>query len=136
LSDRNLFEIAARNKFRFVTTRGNVMLEDLFEMPLTSKSGFSLDDVAKGINRQLKSTEEESFVQPAVNIGQQELRDKLDLVKMVIADKQAANERVRLAQEKRAKREKLLEQLERRNNAELEQMSKEDILKELEQLDA
>jgi hypothetical protein len=137
MSDRNLFEIAARNKFRFVTVRGNVAMEDLFDMPLTSKSGFSLDDVAKNINRQLKTTEEESFVQPATtNMARQELSDKLELVKMVIADKQAANERVRLAQEKRQRRQMLLDQLEKRNNAELEALPKEEILKQLEELDA
>jgi hypothetical protein len=57
-----MFEKASRMKLRFETTRGNLTTEDLWDLPLTSKSGFCLDEVAKSLNRKIKDGEDESFV--------------------------------------------------------------------------
>ena len=54
-----MFEKAARLKLRFSTPQGNLSVEDLWELPLTSKTGrANLDDIAIGLNRELKDTED------------------------------------------------------------------------------
>ena len=61
----NLFEIATRAKFRFDSLKGALTVEQLWELPLQSRTGVDLDTVAKGINASLKEVAEESFVPTA-----------------------------------------------------------------------
>ena len=58
----NMFEKASRLKLRFNTAKGAVSVEELWDIPLTSRNGFSVDEIAKDLNRQLKDGGEESFV--------------------------------------------------------------------------
>ena len=104
-----LFENAVRNKFRFNSTKGSLTVEDLWDLPLTSTKGSSLDSIAKLINKDLKSEEEESFVNPSSNSKAKLLQNKLDIVKRVIQVKQEENEASRKLVEKRNQREKLLQ---------------------------
>ena len=57
------------------------------------------------------------------------------MVKLVIEFRQEQNTAALEKREKRARRAKLLEALENRENNELASMSKDDILKQLEELD-
>ena len=136
MSERNLFFIAAKAAMRFPSARGLLTVEDLFAMPLTSVNGFSLNDTAKSISTSLKALGEESFVDNGKDAAQkQQLTDALDIVKAVIADKQEANAAALRKKDKRERRTKLLEALEARDNADLASKSKEELLKELEELD-
>lgn len=74
-----MFEKATRLKLRFETVKGLISVEDLWDMPLTSRNQFDLDSVAKGLSKKLKESEEESFVAPV-----KELSSNLELVKFVI----------------------------------------------------
>lgn len=85
----NIFERATRAKLRFATVKGMVMTEDLFDMPLTSRNNFNLDKVARDIAKSLREQGEESFVDTTPNTLTFELNLKLDIVKHVIASKQA-----------------------------------------------
>lgn len=123
----NIFEQAARQRLRYPSARGGLTTEQLWDLPLTSKSGFSLDETAKEINAQLKQTDEESFVSASSNPARTELALKLEIVKHVIADKLAENERRNSAAVKAAERQKLLGILERKQTEELEGLSKEEI---------
>ena len=59
-----IFEQATRAKLRFATPKGTLSVEDLWELPLTSKTGqANLDDIAKGLHRELKANDEVSFVE-------------------------------------------------------------------------
>ena len=63
----NIFEQASRTPLRFGTGQGPVSTEDLWNLPLQSKPGStrtSLDDIAKILHKQLKESEETSFVTP------------------------------------------------------------------------
>lgn len=134
MSDRNILLLALSSNMRFPTVRGLVSTEDLFSMHLTAANGFSLDDCAKAINAKLKALGEESFVESGDDETRRSLNDHLDVVKFVIDFRQEKNRAEADRRAKRAKRAKLLEALDNRENADLAAMSKEDILKQLEEL--
>ena len=130
----NIFEQASKQKFRFSTVRGEVTVEQLWDIPLTSNSGFDLDTIAKGVNTQLKAETEESFVATKSNPSKAKFEAMLELVKHVISaklqQKEEASNRVKKAEE----RAKLIEVLERKQNANLENLDETEILKRIEQL--
>lgn len=132
----NLFEIATRKALRFSSVKGELSVEQLWSLPLTSKVGFDLDSIAKGINKDLKDTEEESFVATNTNPRRGDLQVKLDILKHIIGVKQeelaAASKRQANAQE----RHKLQELLARKNDQELEALTPEQIQAKLDALDA
>lgn len=127
----NLFEKATRKAFRFPSNKGELTVEQVWQLPLTSRTGFDLDTVARTINTDLKALGEESFVNKGANPKRGDLQDKLDILKYVIDVKQneaaAAEKRVATQQEVR----KLEELLARKNDQELEGLSKEDLEKKL-----
>lgn len=133
----NIFERAARCKLRFVTSVGILMTEDIFHLPLILPNNrASLDSVARQISKELKEYGEESFVEVSPNLPKIELELKLEIVKHVIEVKKAqiaANEDLA---KKAEKKHKLMEILAKKQDANLEGMSEEQILKELEALDA
>jgi len=101
------FERANRIKLRFATERGNITVEDLYDLPLTG-AGVCLNNVAKTAHRAIVEAEEESFVTVNAKVDSvPELR--LDIVKKVIKYKlDAINANERRAENK-AEREKLME---------------------------
>ena len=132
----NLFEIATRKAFRFQSNRGDLTTEQLWELPLTSRVGFDLDSVAKAVNAELKSVTEESFVATRVNPRKGDLEAKLDVLKHIIAVKIAEAEAATARVAKQEKRAKILDALAAKENEELTQASKDDLLKQLAELDA
>lgn len=131
----NIFEQASRKKIRFASTRGDLMVEQLWDMPLQSKSGFDLDSLAKALNAEVKASQEESFVAPASATNTAAVL-AFDIVKHVIAVKLEENEKARGASERKAKRDKLLELLEKKQDAALGELSVEDLRKQIEALEA
>ena len=131
----NLFEIATRKKIRFASLKGELSVEQLWELPLTSRGGVDLDTLAKAINKELKEQAEESFVTTSTNPRRGELETKLEILKHIIKVKQdeaaAATKRVANQQERR----KLEDLLARKNEQELEGLTTEEIQKKLAALD-
>lgn len=76
-----LFEKATRLKLRFTTEIGNLMAEDLWDLPMTV--GVSLDNIAKTLNKEIKEDAEESFVVKN-NKTNALLELKFDIVKHII----------------------------------------------------
>ncbi len=137
MTDINIFEIASRRKFRFESVKGPLTVEQLWDLPLTSPLTASvtgakadLDSIARGVNFDLKGVTEESFVNVRPDPRKPDLETKLELVKYIIAEK------IKEAAEKTAKRRTLLDALAAREQAELTSASKEELLKQLEALDA
>lgn len=122
-----MFEKASKQKLRFESTKGLLTTEDLWDLPLSSRSGFDLDSVAKEVNQKLKAEVEESFVQTTTNSAANQLNLKLEILKHIIADKQAkareAEQRVMQAQA----RQKLEDVLAKKKDSELENLSIEEI---------
>ncbi len=119
----NIFERAVRNKVRFATQRnGEITTEDLFDLSLTS-----LNDIGKGIIKQLKAEQEESLIETKSKASV-ELELKLELVKHVIAAKQAqaeidknrAQKQSQLSFLKKLKEEKEIENLKGKSLEELD----------------
>lgn len=85
----NIFETASRQAVRFTSVRGALSTEDLWAIPLKSTDGFNLNAVAQMVSRDLKALGEESFVDEGESPGRALLTLRLDIVKHIIAVKQA-----------------------------------------------
>lgn len=132
----DIYKYAAQNKLRFPSNRGMLTVENLFAVPLKSADGFDLNTIAKGINAQLKEVGEESFVEEATTDPRKRaLTASLDIVKDVIATRQAENKAARDRVEKAAKRKQLLDALAEKENQAITAASKEELLKQLEALE-
>lgn len=137
----DIFETASRKKLRFASVKGELTTEQLWDLPLLVSgtmrgTGADLDTVAREVNSALKAVTEESFVAVQVNPRKAELTLKLDILKHVISVKLAEQEARKASAAKAEKRAKLLEALAAKEDAELGAKSKDDILKELAELDA
>jgi hypothetical protein len=122
----DMFKEASKIKLRFGTQKGQVTAEDLWDLPLTSARGVSLDGIARAVNRELKSSEEESFVTTASKASA-ELTLKLEILKDIIASKVADREASKSKAENKVKKAKILDILAKKQNDSLENMSEEDL---------
>ena len=129
----DLFAKATRDKVKFVTVKGEISIEDLWDLPLTSEKGFDLDSIARKIAKELKDSTEESFVKPSTK-GSSLLELKLEVLKYIIKVKMEENETRKNLAEKKAKKEKLMEILAKKEDASLEALTPEEIRKQLEEL--
>lgn len=131
-----MYKIAAQNKFRFPSTRGPLMVEQLFDLPLKSSNGCDLDTIARTVNNDLKTMTQESFVEDATTNPQKAyLETSLEIVKDVIKTKQAENA-IQLSKTKRAQeRRKLLDIIGAKKDEALTKASLEDLEKKLAELD-
>ena len=134
--ENNLFEIASRKAFRFPSARGELTVEQLWDLPLQSRSNFDLDSLARLANTALKAVTEESFVATTPNHAKAELEMKLELVKHIIAVKIAESKAISDRAAKADKRKKLIAALAQKEEQALGGMTKEEIEKELAALDA
>ena len=93
--------------------------------PLTSARRANLDDIARGLNREVKATEEESFVTPKP--PNTELGLKFEIVKRVIAVRMQENEAERTATEKKRQRDRIMEIMAQKQDTELAGKSLEEL---------
>jgi hypothetical protein len=111
----NIFERATRLKARFASPQGQLSVEDLWDLPLTSATGkANLNDIAVRLHNQIKDAGEVSFVPTAatkLSVGQKLQQLMLDVVKHVIAIKLADAEEVARARAKQEEKGRLLEAL-------------------------
>lgn len=129
-----LFEQASRAKLRFVSSKGPLMVEQLWEIPLTSKTGFSLDEVAKTVKRELDAASEESFVQ-TTSPAKAEAELKLEVVKYVISVRLAEADAATKKVQKQQLRQQLTQALAEKKSDAIKGMSVEEIERRLAELD-
>lgn len=104
----SMFEKATRLKLRFDTPKGPLAAEDLWDLPLTSTTGrANLDEIAKGLFRQLKESDEVSFVQPT-QTADKATQLKFDIVKHVIEVRVAERDASELARANKEKKQLIL----------------------------
>lgn len=131
----NLYKYAAQNALHFPSIKGELLVEQLFSLPLTSRNGFDLDSVAKAVNAELKTNGEESFVATSANPKQKTLEAMLEIVKDVISTKQAENAAVVARQKRTEERARLLDIITNKENEALSAASLDDLKKKLAELD-
>jgi len=125
-----MYKQAAQLKLRFDSKVGQITAEDLFDLPLTSKNKACLDDIAKGLHREIKDGEEESFV-VSKSRGNALLELKFNIVKSVIADKIEAAQAAQNKAETVAKRTKLMAKIAEKQDSALDEKSLEELQAEL-----
>ena len=115
-----MFEKASRLKLRFESTKGQLQIEDLWDLPLTSTKGqANLDDIARGLHRQLKNGDDVSFVN-ATQKSDEVVQLKFDIVKHVIEVRLVENEAAAKARENKEKKQQLLAIIAQKKDAALQ----------------
>lgn len=135
MSEVNLFLLASRKKFRFPSDRGDLTVEQLWDIPLTSRSGFSVNNIAIAVNNELKSLEEESFVETSQNPRRDDLRAMLDILKAVIAIRQEEAKKRSEAAERASMRAQIQEAIEAKKREGLASASLEELQSKLAELE-
>jgi hypothetical protein len=132
-----MFEEAARLKLRFQTDRGLLTVEDLFDLPLTSKTGApNLDSIAIALDREIRNTSETvSFVNAE---GSSEVNKvlnlKFDIVKHIIGVRIAERDAAAGEQKRREDKQKLLAIIARKQDEQLEGKSLDELVAMVEQM--
>lgn len=130
----NLFEQATRNKLRFESTKGPLSVEQVWDAPLTSRNGFSLDDIAKQAKRELDALSEESFVEqvsPLKSVAVLKLEVVKHIISVKLSEKEAASKRAERAE----LRQQLTQALAEKQSDAIKNMSTEEIQKRLKELE-
>ena len=122
-----MFEKASRLKLRFDSTQGQLSVEDLWDLPLSSTRGRTcLDDIAIGLDKAMKETSCTSFVNKTSRTNEL-TKLKFDIVLKVIEVRQAEAEAAELKKGSAEKKQKLLEIIARKQDASLENKSVEEL---------
>ncbi len=131
----NIFEYATRNKLRFISTKGDLDIERLWDVPLRSSDGFNLDAVAKNANKAFKDATEESFVRTTRTPAIVRLEMTLETVKYIITVKLAEEEAAKLRADNKKEKEKLLAILAEKQDGKLSDLSEKELQKRIAALD-
>ncbi|MDA3834593.1 MAG: hypothetical protein PF495_14505 [Spirochaetales bacterium] len=123
-----MFKEATKLSLRFKTAKGLATTEDLWDLPLVSQAGPNLDDIYKSLNKEIKDSGEESII-----IKRKErntvLHLKFDIVKAVIEEKMADAEAVANAGAIKARNEKILALIARKEDGKMEELDIADLKK-------
>jgi len=125
MSEVNLFELATRKQWRFDSVKGQLTVEDLWEIPL-AKGSFCLDAVTINLGRDLKASAEESYVKTP-RPGATELAKKLELLKHIIAVRIQEVKDAEGAVAKKALKQKIAAIREKKGDEALENMSEAEL---------
>lgn len=127
-----MFEKASRLALRFTTSKGNITVEDVWNLPLTTTvtAGVSLDNLAKSISRQLKETEAESFVVQSSKADEL-LQLRFDLIKHIISVRLAEADKAKTLKANKEKKEKIMEIITKKKDEVLANSSVDDLEKML-----
>ena len=109
----NIFEAATRYKYRF-PFKGMISVEDLWDLKLQD-----LDSVFKLLNKEKKQSDEESLLQ-VKSEADQELENKIQIVKFIVQVKQAETAERLAAKDKKERNQKIMRIIERKQNEALE----------------
>lgn len=132
---KNLFEYAARTKLRFPSSRGELTVEQLWDVPLRSKDDFNLNAVAKSVNNNLKAVSEENFVETTKTAQHTKLEATFELVKHIIDVKLAEEADAKNRADKKIEKEKLLKILGEKQDGKLSELSENELKKRIAALD-
>jgi hypothetical protein len=131
----NIFETASREKYRFPSVKGELTVEQLWDLPLSKPSTrFDLDTVARAVNDGLEAITEKSFVNVKADSSRVALDTQLEIVKHIIAVKQDEEAKAKTKAANRVELNKLTDILAAKREESLASLSEEDLLKRIEEL--
>lgn len=120
----NIFKYAAKKSLRF-PYKGSLSVEDLFKLDMNS-----LDAVYKTLKKQQKASNEESLIEEKTT-EDRELEVKIAIVKEIFDDKKAAVEKAKKAAANKAKNQRILEILAKKQDEALENMTEDELKAQL-----
>ena len=129
-----MFEQATRLKLRYDTPRGQISVEDLWDLPLTHEKSLNLDDIAKELFIKLQSNVGLSFVKKETSINDIH-QLKFDIVKRIIDIKMKELDDRKLAASNKQMKDKLLNIIAERKDEELKNKPIEELVAMVEKLE-
>jgi hypothetical protein len=124
----NMFESAVRSKLRF-PFKGLISVEDLYDLSVEN-----LDAIFKALNAQVKLAKEESLLNKRSK-QEEELALKVELVKHVVKTKLDEDAARRKLKEQKEKKQKIMEIMANKQDADLQNKSLDELSKMLDELD-
>ena len=121
------FELATKEKYRF-PFKGMISAEDLWDLDVNQ-----LDSVFKALNKEKKSSEEESLLTTTHTKADVVLTNKIDIVRYIYTAKQLAIQERREAAKKHERNERIKELLAKHQDEALAGPSTEELQKLLEE---
>jgi hypothetical protein len=128
---QNIFEYATRYKLRFPSIRGELSVEQLWDVALRSRDDFNLNAIAQAVNKVLKYSSEESFVETTKTAEHTRCEAALETVKYVIETKLAEERHAASRAAKKLEREQLLKILAEKQVGKLSELSEKEIQKRI-----
>jgi hypothetical protein len=127
MNDINIFEYAAKNKLRF-PYKGSIATEDLYDLSLNE-----LDEIYKKLNKKLKASQEDSLLEKKSE-KDTALEVLIEIVKYIVKSKQDEIDDATKALARNQKKQKILALIEEKDNEDLRNKSKEELLKMVEEM--
>lgn len=116
----DLFKIATKKKYRF-TYKGLITVEDLWDLNVEE-----LDKIYKHLKSQQKNNSEESLLQ-TVSKEDKELNNKIEIIRVIVSDKLAAQDRAKKAAAQKIQNQRILEIMADKQDAALKEKSIEEL---------
>ena len=116
----NKFEYAVRNKLRF-PYKGMISVEDAWDLSVTE-----LDSIFKVLNKQAKTTEEESLLTTKTK-EDETLSVQISIIKYIVAVKLAEKEAKEREKEIKAENQKIMSIIARKEDEALNNLSVEEL---------
>lgn len=118
---------------RFPSPRGNLTVEDLFDLPLTSTTVLDLESIAQTLYKKMQDLPKLSFTGGNTKESE-DATFKLDVVKAVIAYKQAERDKAQSESARSQALQTFLAEKNRRKEASITEISDEELDKEIAKL--
>lgn len=123
----NIFQYAAKHKLRF-PYKGSITVEDLYALPVEE-----LDKIYKVLKREAKAADEESLLE--ANKKDKDLEVKIEIIKNIVEEKQIAAEKAKKAVETKAKKQRIMEAIAKKDEEAMDSATKEELQQMLAELD-
>ena len=123
-----MYKEASKMKLRFATVKGNLSVEDLWDLNLAT-----LDKLAVAIDEQISKNPKKSFISESTPEDKVS-KLKLDILKDIINTKLDEKAKKDSEKQKISERNKLLEILAKKEEASLENLSIEELKKKIAEL--
>lgn len=131
----DLFLRASRMQLRFDTNNGKCTTEDLWDLPMTSKRGTSLNGLYQALSAERGAHSVASLV--SVPTPETDTLDiKIEVIKTIFDIRKAENAAAKTSQANKAEAKRLRQVLAGKRNAAAENLSEEELKAKIAQLEA